>query len=106
MHRWVIHIIAVRMIAHLELMWQLGPLEWRRFKGTAKFFGEFKELAVQEKATLSLPGPSGTSAGQQRKAMSAEDISVLIRTAAAHVLGSAVADDEPLSGAGLDSLGG
>lgn len=106
MHRWVSLRSVVRIIAHLEIMWQLGPIEWRRFKGSANLFGEFKELAVQEKATLLLPGPSGTSTGQQRKAMSAEDISVLIRTAAAHVLGSAVADDVPLTGAGLDSLGG
>ena len=106
MHRWDSHISVVRMIAHLEAVWQWGPIEWRRFKGTAKLFGEFKELAVQEKAKLVLPGPSGASTGQQRKAMSAEDISVLIRAAAAHVLGSAVADDVPLTGAGLDSLGG
>ncbi len=42
---------------------------------------------------------------QHEQAMSAADISALISTAAAYVLGASVADDEPLSGAGLDSLG-
>ena len=75
-----------------------------RFKGTASFFSEFMEHAALE-ATDMLQGMSATGSAQRGKVMSAGDISALIRTAAAYVLGAPVADDEPLSGAGLDSLG-
>jgi len=75
-----------------------------RFKGTASFFSEFKEHAALE-ATAMLQGKSATGSAKRGKAMSAGDISALIGTAAAYVLGAPVADDEPLSGAGLDSLG-
>lgn len=75
-----------------------------RFKGTASFFSEFKEHAALEPKDV-LHGKSAMGSAQRGKAMSAGDVSALIRTAAAYVLGAPVADDEPLSGAGLDSLG-
>lgn len=80
------------------------PLLAHRCKGTSKLFGQFQEQASQDARDVLVGKPKGAS-GQHGQAMSAADISALIRTAAAYVLGASVADDEPLSGAGLDSLG-
>ena len=78
-----------------------------RFRGTAELFAEFKEITSHQAPGLMPGAPQGTLAGpaQREKALSAQEISALIRAAAAYVLGSPVGDDEPLSGAGLDSLG-
>ena len=78
-----------------------------RFRGTAELFGEFEDAAAHQAQELMPGAPQGTLAGpvQREKARSAQEISALIRAAAAYVLGSPVGDDEPLSGAGLDSLG-
>ena len=78
-----------------------------RFRGTAELFGEFKDAAAHQAQELMPGAPQGMLAGpaQREKALSAQEIGALIRAAAAYVLGSPVGDDEPLSGAGLDSLG-
>lgn len=78
-----------------------------RFRGTVELFAEFEEAAAHQAPGLMPGATQGTLAGPagHKKALSAQEISALIRAAAAYVLGSPVADDDPLSGAGLDSLG-
>lgn len=78
-----------------------------RFRGAAEVFAEFEEAAAHHAPELMPGAPQGRAAGPAapEAALSAHDISALIRAAAAYVLGSPVGDDEPLSGAGLDSLG-
>ena len=81
----------------------LPPLA-HRFKGTSKLFSQFQEQATQHARDTLAVKPEGGSE-RHGPATSAADISALIRTAATYVLGASVADDAPLSGAGLDSLG-
>ena len=78
-----------------------------RFRGTAELFAEFEKAKAHQAPELMPGAPQRTLAGpaQHEKALSAQEIGALIRAAAAYVLGSPVGDDEPLSGAGLDSLG-
>ena len=76
-----------------------------RFKSTASFFSQFQEQAAPHAAADTLLVKSKGGSAQHEQSKSAADISALIRTAAAYVVGAPVADDEPLSGAGLDSLG-
>ena len=75
-----------------------------RFKSTRKLFSQIQEQATAHTPDLLAVKSLGALA-QHGQAMSAADISVMIRTAAAYVLGQPVTDDEPLTGAGLDSLG-
>ncbi len=79
------------------------PLSVHRFKSTSMLFSQFQDQAAHAPDSLAVKS-KGASA-QHGQAMSVANISALIRTAAAYVLGQPVADDEPLSGAGLDSLG-
>ena len=70
-------------------------------------YAEFKEATGHQAPGLmpGAPREEGAGTAAHQAALSARDISALIRAAAAYVLGSPVGDDEPLSGAGLDSLG-
>lgn len=76
-----------------------------RFKGTARLFDEFKGPHQGTELLTGVPARSAGGSARREVVMSAADINALIKAAAAHVLGVPVGDDEPLSGAGLDSLG-
>lgn len=78
-----------------------------RLKATAAFYGEFKQASKQlpvgeASSETALPIQQLT---QGAAVLTADDITRLIRTAVASVLGADVADDQPLVEAGLDSLG-
>jgi hypothetical protein len=79
-----------------------------RIKTDSTFYSEFMQPAKALSAITSTTATASASiktSGMAASALSADDISRLIRTAVVSVLGTSVTDDQPLVEAGLDSLG-